>query len=304
VARAKRTNRAEARRRYRARMAAEAAGETPPEDEDADSTASSAPTARRGPQPPGRQPLRRPADEPPPRPGLGTAFRAAFRPANLREDLAALPRLLLHRSVWLPAAISLGTAALFIATRGTDAISFFLYQYFVVPPPIGAIFLSGFLAPRASYLTGAIAGLFGAIALAILVAAVSAGALGPTGAPGSSPSPSGSPATASGSPAPSGSAATGSPAASPPTSASPAGSAGVSAAPSAAPSPTASGQGGTPSPQQLGDTVSYALILSPTAGVIFGAAAAWYRRFLAYANPNRGQRRQQPQRGRGNQRRR
>jgi hypothetical protein len=33
--------------------------------------------------------------------------------------------------------------------------------------------------------------------------------------------------------------------------------------------------------------LGYALATSPLSGVFFGAAAAWYRRFLRLANPNR-----------------
>lgn len=278
MARAKRTDRAEARRRYRAQLAAEGRDEElNPEDGEPAGEA----------QAPTRPTPRRAAAAPPPstpaRPGIGYAFRAAFRPANFREDLAALPRLLRHRSIWLPALISIGTTVVLLVTGGRDVISALIYQYFIVTPPIGAIFLSGFLAPRASYLTGAFAGLVGAICLAVLVAASSTGSLG-GGTPGASPSPSavGSP-TGSASPAPSVSSPA-SPAASP----SPAPTTAASPQPSPAPS-GATGQ--APSPDELADTVAISFVLSPLTGAFFGAAAAWYRRFLNLANPNRGARR-------------
>jgi hypothetical protein len=53
------------------------------------------------------------------------------------------------------------------------------------------------------------------------------------------------------------------------------------------------------------DVNSYALqgfLVAPVGASLFAAAAAWYKRFLNLANPNRGQRRGQPQRparGRG-----
>jgi hypothetical protein len=280
VARAKRTDRAEARRRYRAQLAAEG------RDEEVDPTEDGEPAE---PPAPARPQPRRSAAAPaptPPRPGIGYAFRAAFRPANFREDLAAIPQLVRHRSVWLPALISIGTTAVLLVTGGRDVISALIYQYFIVTPPIGAIFLSGFLATRASYLTGAFAGLVGAICLAVLVAASAGGALGGGGAPGASPSPS-----AGGSPA-----AGASPAASASAPASPAASG--SPAPTTAGSPQASptppGAGGAPTPGELADTVAISFVLSPLTGAFFGAAAAWYRRFLNLANPNRGARRPQP----------
>ncbi len=274
MARAKRTDRAEARRRYRAQLAAEGRDEELDPAEDGEPAGAS--------PAPNRPPQRRAAPPPatPQRPGIGYAFRAAFRPANFREDLAALPGLLRHRSVWLPALISIGTTVVLLVTGGRDVISALVYQYFIVTPPIGAIFLSGFLAPRASYLTGAVAGLVGAICLAVLVAASSTGVLG-GGTPGASPSPSvaGSPLT-SASPAPSASSS-------------------ASAATSPQPSPTPSGATGqAPTPDELADTVAISFFLSPLTGAFFGAAAAWYRRFLNLANPNRGARRPPPNRGR------
>ena len=288
MARAKRTDRAEARRRFRAQLAAEGGSEELDPIEDGEPA---------GPvRAPTRTPPPRAAATPPPppaRPGIGYAFRAAFRPANFREDLAALPRLLRHKSIWLPALISVGTMGVLLVTGGRDVVSALIYQYFIVTPPIGAIFLSGFLAPRASYLTGAIVGLVGAICLAVLVAASSTGVLG-GGTPGASPSPgaagAGASPLASASPAASASApasraASGSPA---PT------SAGSPQPSSPQPSPTPSGTGAAPTPDELADTVGISFVLSPLTGAFFGAAAAWYRRFLNLANPNRGARRPPP----------
>jgi hypothetical protein len=47
------------------------------------------------------------------------------------------------------------------------------------------------------------------------------------------------------------------------------------------------------------DAIVAAFTLSPTMGVMFAAAAAWYRRFLQYTNPNRGRQAAQPKRGDG-----
>ena len=47
--------------------------------------------------------------------GLSQAFRAAFRQPNLSEDVAALPRLLIDKSVWIPIGLALATVVLLVA---------------------------------------------------------------------------------------------------------------------------------------------------------------------------------------------
>ena len=78
MARAKRTARAEARRRYRA-----AAAEI---DESLDEATPSGRSSRRRAASAEREPGQTPA-----RMGFGAAFRAAIHPVNVRADLAALP---------------------------------------------------------------------------------------------------------------------------------------------------------------------------------------------------------------------
>jgi hypothetical protein len=289
VARAKRTDRAEARRRYRAQLAEQA------RDEIDDSTDEAEPPIGTGkPLQPARQPAT-PGSAPVQPSGIGYAFRAAFHQPNYREDIAYLPRLILHPSVWGPILVTIVTAGVFLATGGREIFSTLAIQYFVAPPPIGAIFIAGFFAPRASYLAGGLVGLVSALVLAGMIAVAPPSLVTPQGNPTASPSPEAS-AGAATSAAPSSSAAASpsSPAASP----SP-----LSAAPSSAssaPSPAASGSAGpSPAPSQAPGTVIparmtadqalvSALATSPLSGVFFGAAAAWYRRFLRLANPNRG----------------
>jgi len=171
VARAKRTARAEARRRHRAESAAdtteafegEASEEVPAEP---------APVKARPGRTPARDPMRGGPERPPPAGGIRNAFRLAFRPMNLREDLALLPRLLVHRAFWLPMLLSTATAGAIIAFQGRELISQFAMTYFVYPPPIGAIFLAGFLAPRASYLLGAVIGIVTSVLFGLVVASV------------------------------------------------------------------------------------------------------------------------------------
>jgi len=89
VARAKKTDRAEARRRYRAETAPADVGAT----DEGDAPASTA-RATRAATPAYATPAGRV--------GIGTAFRTAFHPVNIREDLAALPWLLRSRAFLLP----------------------------------------------------------------------------------------------------------------------------------------------------------------------------------------------------------
>ncbi len=277
--RAKRTDRAEARRRYRASI------DATPGDEAMDTPPEPAPTRSRS-----GQPAVAPA---PQRPSITHAFRAAFRPVTLREDLRTFPRLLTHRSVWLPILLTVLAGLFFVVTNGSNPLVAIVATYFIVPPALGSVFLAGFLAPRSSYLIGFLVGLVSAVIASAIV--LSSGAsLNPdgSGTPAASPSPSIAASTA---PSPSASAS-----AAPGTSASPAPSA---SAGSPTPTPTT-----TPvAPSNSQDQVLYAFLTSPPFGMFFAATAAWYRRFLQLSNPNRGRRQPPPRRGndgrsRGNQR--
>jgi hypothetical protein len=48
-------------------------------------------------------------------------------------------------------------------------LTVFLYQYFIVTPAIGGVFIAGFLAPRASWLYGILVGLLAAACYSFLV---------------------------------------------------------------------------------------------------------------------------------------
>jgi len=220
VARAKRTDRAEARRRYRAQLA---------ESEDEQSVDE---TPAAAPEPPSRPAAPAP---PPARPSITYAFRSSFRQANVREDLEYLPTLVLRtKAVWLPVLLSVASAvALFAVGLNTFTILFF--QYFAYILPVGALFLAGFLAPRASYLAGM---LVGAAATGVLAATLSTGVLG-----------------------------------------------------------------NELQSDELGSNIVInGLVTSTLGGSLVSSAAAWYKRFLSLANPNRGRR--PPQRGKPAPRRR
>ncbi len=156
MARAKRTDRAEARRRYRAEMAGADGVE---EDVEGESPSGAAPTRT----------ATKPMSSPPGRLGIGAAFRQSIHPINVRADLQALPKLVTDKALYVPVAITVGSTALVLATGATNFASALLYTYFVQSPAIGGVFLAGFLAPRASWLLGVIVGLLSAICYTVII---------------------------------------------------------------------------------------------------------------------------------------
>ena len=156
MARAKRTARAAARRRYRAEQ-------DQVESLDAlEPSTTATPTRAQRPAPPDSGARR----------SIGAAFREAFRPLDVRADIRLLPQLVRQRAFWLPALLALASTFLaavvhpFRSTAPNSALegalvqlTLFLFQYFIVTPGIGAVFIAGFLAPRASWLIGALVGL-------------------------------------------------------------------------------------------------------------------------------------------------
>ena len=159
MARAKRTERAEARRRYRATLA------TDPLAEDADgadnvSTSGASQGAKRSNAASGGK---QGASGSPERVGFLDAFRLSIRPVHVREDIAALPWITTHtKAIWLPALITVAATIATAATGATDMVTGLLFTYFVVFPAIGGVFICGFLAPRASWLVGVVIGLVSA----------------------------------------------------------------------------------------------------------------------------------------------
>jgi hypothetical protein len=238
VARAKRTDRTAARRRYRAEL-------TGQDDATGVETAENAPTRSRGAQPGSAQP----------RPGIMASFRKAYHPLDLRGDLRAAPSVLVHWGVLVTIGLTVLAAAFFvvsyspgvsdIAIGDTEAMKTLVagnqLPYTIVglallsPPPAIGAFLIGFTAKRASWLGGLVYGLVVTIASVAMVA-------------------------------------------------------------------TPAGRLLTQDQPSDSFIVQMASI-APMGAALFAAAAAWYRRFLDLANPNRGQRRPvKPQPGRGNPR--
>ena len=161
MARAKQTVRAEARRRYR--LAAnltedEAGGEL-----DAETPATAAPVSGKP------APQSRPAQASSGRPGFLSAFRGAYHPAHLREDLRVLPQLLTSRALLAGLGLVLVGAVAAYAFPGYTG-SAFAWELLVLPgSALGPQLLAGFFAPRASYLLGLIVGLFQGLVFTIFL---------------------------------------------------------------------------------------------------------------------------------------
>lgn len=161
MARAKRTVRAEARRRYRAATTAQEAG--PALDPVAEVPVAALPRdARRN-----VAPLRaKPA--PPVRPGLMTSLRTAAGPIDFRADLRALPQLAFHSKAFiLPVAAILGTGILVLVPSTSGNLIVQLAASLVLPvsgqPPMIVAFLGGMVAPRAAWLVGGLVSLLAAL---------------------------------------------------------------------------------------------------------------------------------------------
>ena len=188
MARAKRTDRAEARRRHRAATAGTEGApqgdgaETPTGSTPARSTSNATRSASGSAKPAsGEVAMSTPGGRLP----IATAFRQSFHAVDIRADLAALPWLAVHtKALWVPVLITVvGTIAIAVAaTLGSqNAITSLIFQYFIQPPAIGGVFIAGFLAPRASWLLGVIVGLVAALAYSFLLVAFPATIFGSTG---------------------------------------------------------------------------------------------------------------------------
>ena len=157
MARAKHTVRADARRRYRQTQNIELEGSEVEPDAPEPAPAGAA-----------RRPLRLQ------RPSITAAFRNAYRPARIREDIAALPWLLRSRAFLISLALVVGGVAAVAVAPGNTITNLF-FQAMVVPPAMAPIFIVGFFARRASYLLGFIVAVVDVAAYAVFVYSVAPG---------------------------------------------------------------------------------------------------------------------------------
>jgi hypothetical protein len=181
VARAKRTNRAAARRRYR---------ETHPDDVDSvaeiDDTELSEPAPSRSTATPARRsgPARAGATAaPPPRPGFMGALRNAVGRPDIAGDIRALPDIALHsRALWVPLlAILVASILFFMPGMSKNPIVAMIGQIALTPPPMIMPFLGGMLAPRGAWLVGGIIGLANSLGYLVLVLANTTSQVTPLG---------------------------------------------------------------------------------------------------------------------------
>ena len=165
MARAKRTERSEARRRYRAATAGVAA-----EDDPLDTTEVPAAAVPRGSRERRPSSTAAPAPATPARAGFLGALRAAAGPVDIRGDLRALPSIVLRsRAAWVPGLAVLATAvALMIPSLASNSLVVMAGNVVLQPPPMIISFLAGMLAPRAGWLMGGLLGLFAGIASVIV----------------------------------------------------------------------------------------------------------------------------------------
>jgi hypothetical protein len=163
VARAKNTDRAEARRRYRAATAAEVESDAmsvPAAAVPRDARASGVP---KGPA------------EPVKRPGVVESFRLSARPADVRGDIRALPRILrTEPRVWLaPGLVVLGGVILVVPQFGESSIGRLITGLLIFPQPLIPYFLGGMLVSRGAWLIGLLTGLLAGIISTIYILTVS-----------------------------------------------------------------------------------------------------------------------------------
>jgi hypothetical protein len=165
VARAKRTDRAEARRRYRAASAGEGATQPEGASPGIPGAVRIAPAAiprdaraRTAPPRPGQSAA-------PERMGLVASLRAAYGQADVIGDIKALPQIALHsKAIWLPGLLIVGSGLLMqlVGTSGGPIVQL-LVSLVLSPPPMIIAFLAGIFAPRGAWLVGGLMSTFAAV---------------------------------------------------------------------------------------------------------------------------------------------
>ncbi len=159
VARAKRTERAEARRRYRATIATDPLAEDADgADEPSAAAPARAPSVRTPRRPASRDRAARPSGS-----ASWTPSSSRSGPSTSGRTSPSLPWITIHtKAIWLPVLITIGATIATAVTGANDMVTGLLFTYFVVFPAIGGVFIGGFLAPRASWLVGVVVGLVSA----------------------------------------------------------------------------------------------------------------------------------------------
>ena len=162
MARAKQTARSEARRRYRQ-------ASMQPDDEAGAELESGEGQSEAGPTRTQARAGDRPGQAAPARPSFFGAFRAAYHPARIREDLRLLPTLLRSRAFLAAIGLVLVGAIGAFAFPGYTG-SAFAWELLVWPgSALAPQLVAGFFAPRASYILGFLVGLAQGIVFTIFL---------------------------------------------------------------------------------------------------------------------------------------
>jgi hypothetical protein len=162
VARAKRTARAEARRRYRSEAAAREAAALEGGGPDGEAPATDA-RSRKQPSSTSTRPGARPS--------FLDGFRSSLQPADIRADVTTAPAVFRSsRTLWIPFALEIvaGVVALVPGLVKDQQIVAVAFSSLVAEPFIAPL-LAGLLAPRAAWLWGLLSGLLGAVLYAIFL---------------------------------------------------------------------------------------------------------------------------------------
>jgi hypothetical protein len=190
VARAKRTDKAEARRKYRAYLQAQAEAETATADETEDDgqaparrslfgmgarPATSTASAAAVPAPAARPRVAASAAAATPPAGQMNFFKAmgaAYKPVHYRDDLRYLPTLLTRTlGVWAGIALVVIGTAIYIADPNVDDFWVGIAALTLAPMPLVPVMLSGVMTQRAAWLAGTIAGAAGGIGSTVILMA-------------------------------------------------------------------------------------------------------------------------------------
>ncbi len=294
MARAKRTDRAEARRKYRAYLQEQQDAEA------AEGQDAATPTSGTGSRPDRGNPRSQSNAQPGAKLGLMAAARAAYHQPTYLRDLKDIRALIFgSHAVWPVIAICVAAGAYLTETVTPDGgtkdatIAPLLFQFIFWPVPLLPPMLAGFLAPRATWLAGALASLISTLTLLVVFAVVGVSL---SNAPGTLATATASPAaatpTAVVSAAPSATALlTTGPSSSPNATAAP------TTSPAASPSPSVATGTTNTTTSDFTFGVLILLLQSLAFGALMGAGAGWYKRFLAFTSGPRT-----PSSGRGGQR--
>jgi hypothetical protein len=163
VARAKSTERAEARRRYRAYLQEQAEAEGGHVEEDVGPGSQTAAKASRT----AAAPVVRPGQ----RIGIFSALRQATRPVHYFDDLRYAPTLIFKtNAIWPPALFSFAALAFGLTRTDYNDSSIGVILNFALPiTPLVQPMLAGFLAPRATWLAGLISGVISGLCFEFLI---------------------------------------------------------------------------------------------------------------------------------------